>query len=160
MLRHLTNRLPAMVGPKWLANRIQPIAIRDVLHYLVGAASLPPQENRAFDIGGPDVLTYVQMIDRFVRTVPVLTPGLASHWVGLVTPVPTGLAKPLIGSLVHEVVCKDDDIDRLVGPPPGGPVGFDDAVRAALAGGARDGRPEPGEVDPALLTAADPEWAG
>lgn len=168
MLRHLTRKLPVMVTPKWVNNRIQPIAIADILHYLVGAATVEGDVNRTFDVGGPEVLTYREMIQRFarvaglreraIRTVPVLTPGLASHWVGLVTPVPSGIAKPLVGSLIHEVVCQEDDIDDVVGPPRGGKTGFDDAVRAALDG-AKD-RPEPGTVDPARLTAADPDWAG
>lgn len=142
MLRHLTERLPAMIGPKWLSNRIQPISIDDVLHYLIAAADLPPEVNRTFDIGGPEVLTYADMIRRFAKvtglmrriviTVPVLTPGLASHWVGLVTPVDTGVAKPLVGSLVHEVVCKEHDLDDLVGAPPGGAIGFDHSVRRAM----------------------------
>lgn len=170
MLRHLTRRLPVMVAPKWLDNRIQPIAVRDVLHYLVGAADLPREVNRTFDVGGPDVLTYREMITRFARlagllprtvlTVPVLTPRLASQWVGFVTPVPTGLAKPLVESLLHEVVCREDDIDRLVGAPPGGPLGFDRAVTDAIVGDDADPRPEPGTVDPARVTAADPAWAG
>lgn len=168
MLRHLTRKLPVMVTPKWVNNRIQPIAIADVLHYLVGAATVEGDVNRTFDVGGPEVLTYREMIqgfarvaglrERAIRTVPVLTPGLASHWVGLVTPVPSGIAKPLVGSLIHEVVCQEDDIDDVVGPPRGGKTAFDDAVRAALDG-AKD-RPEPGTVDPARLTAADPDWAG
>jgi uncharacterized protein YbjT (DUF2867 family) len=143
MLRHLTERLPAMVAPKWLRNRIQPIAIADVLHYLVAAAGLPGEQNRTFDIGGPDVLTYAEMIagyakvtglgHRLVVTVPVLTPGLASLWVGLVTPVVAGIARPLVGSLIHEAVAKEDDLAGLAGPPPGGPTGFEDAVRAATA---------------------------
>ena len=170
MLRHLTTRLPVMLTPKWLDNRIQPIAVRDVLHYLVGAADLPPQVNRTFDIGGPEVLTYRQMIDRFaaiaglrqraIVSVPVLTPHLASHWVGLVTPVPTGVAKPLVGSLLHEVVCTEHDVDDLVGPPPDGLLSFDRAVADAIAGDAADPRPEPGTVDPARITSADPSWAG
>jgi uncharacterized protein YbjT (DUF2867 family) len=170
MLRHLTYRLPVMVAPKWLENRIQPIAVRDVLHYLVGAADLPPDVNRTLDIGGPEVLTYRDMITRFARlagllprtviSIPVLTPWLASHWVGFVTPVPTGLAKPLVESLLHEVVCAEDDIDDLVGPPAGGTLGFDRAVTDAIAGDDADPRPEPGTVDPARVTAADPLWAG
>jgi uncharacterized protein YbjT (DUF2867 family) len=169
MLRHLTQRLPAMIAPRWLDNRIQPIAVRDVLHYLVAASDLGPEVNRTFDIGGPQVLTYRQMIGRFARldgrlprlvvTVPVLTPWLASQWVALVTPVPAGLAKPLVGSLLHEVVCSEHDLEGIVGPPPGGPTGFDEAVRTALAG-RRDERPEPGTVPPERLTAADPPWAG
>ena len=170
MLRHLTTRLPVMITPKWLDNRIQPIAVRDVLHYLVRAADLPPEVNRTFDIGGPEVLTYREMIDRFARlaglmprrivSVPVLTPYLASQWVGLVTPVPTGVAKPLVGSLLHEVVCGEHDLDDLVGAPPGGVLTYDRAVAHAIAGDAADPRPEPGTVDPARITAADPRWAG
>jgi uncharacterized protein YbjT (DUF2867 family) len=170
MLRHLTTRLPVMVTPKWLDNRIQPIAIRDVLHLLVGAADLPPDVNRTFDVGGPDVLTYREMIARFasvaglrprtIVSVPVLTPFLASQWVGLVTPVPTGIAKPLVGSLLHEVVCSESDLQELVGPPPGGVLPLDVAVADAIAGDDADPRPEPGTVDPARITAADPSWAG
>lgn len=172
MLRHLTRRLPVMVTPRWVRSSIQPIAIQDVLHYLVGAADLPADAlNRTYDIGGPEVLTYLEMIQRFadldgrprrlIGAVPVLTPGLASHWVGLVTPVPTGVAKPLVGSLVHDVVCTEHDLRELL-PPPTGVLGFDDAVRAALSQGVVESgqRPEPGEVDPAWLTAADPDWAG
>lgn len=143
MLRYLTTRLPAMVAPKWLDNRIQPIAIDDVVTLLVGAAELPDDVNRAFDIGGPEVLTYRQMIARFaaatglrrrlVVTVPVLTPRLASHWVGLVTPISAGIAKPLVGSLVHEVVASESDLLEHV-RVPGGLLGFDDAVRRAMAG--------------------------
>lgn len=170
MLRHLTFRLPAMVAPRWLDNRVQPIAVRDVLHYLIASASLPATLHRSFDIGGPDVLTYREMIQRFARladlnrrvilTVPVLTPRLASHWVGLVTPVPTGIAKPLVGSLIHEVVCAERDLPALVGAPPGGEMGFDDAVAAAIAGDRQRTRQEPGTVDPAWITSADPAWAG
>jgi uncharacterized protein YbjT (DUF2867 family) len=170
MLRHLTTRLPVMVTPKWLDNRIQPIAVRDVLHYLVRAADLPREVNRTFDIGGPEVLTYREMIQRFatiaglrsrrIVTVPVLTPYLASQWVGFVTPVPTGVAKPLVGSLLHEVVCAEHDLDDLVGPPPHGPLPFDLAVAEAIAGDDVHPRPEPGTVDPAHVTSADPAWAG
>ncbi|WP_434967442.1 NAD(P)H-binding protein [Janibacter indicus] len=144
MLRYLTERLPVMVAPQWLRNRIQPIAIDDALHYLVVAASLPAEVDRAFDIGGPEVLTYKQMIQRFaavtglrrrvVLTLPVLTPWLASHWVGLITPVDAAVAKPLVGSLVHEVVRREHDLDELVGLPAQGLVDFDEAVRRAMRG--------------------------
>ncbi|MFC7486159.1 NAD(P)H-binding protein [Knoellia sp. CPCC 206453] len=170
MLRHLTHNLPVMLTPKWVNNRIQPIAIGDVLHYLIGAATLGGEHNRTFDIGGPDVLTYRDMIHRFARvaglrdraivTVPVLTPGLASHWVGLVTPVPSGIAKPLVGSLIHEVVCQENDVDDVIGAPEGGAMTFEDSVKAALVGKDETTRPEPGTVEPARLTAADPDWAG
>jgi hypothetical protein len=116
------------------------------------------------------VLTYREMIQRFaaiaglrrrlIVTVPVLTPRLASLWVGFVTPVPSGIARPLVGSLVHEVVCAEHDLDTLVGAPPGGALGYDEAVEAAVARDGTDPRPEPGTVDPALITAADPSWAG
>jgi len=142
MMRYLTERLPAMTTPRWVDNRIQPIAIRDVLRYLVGAAAMPPDVNRGFDIGGPDVLTYRDMMQdyaaeaglrrRVIAGVPLLTPRLSSLWVSLVTPVPAGLARPLVGSLVHEVVCGEHDIARYVPDPPDGLVGFRRAVRLAL----------------------------
>jgi len=143
MMRYLTERLPAMIAPRWINNRIQPIAVRDVLRYLVGAASIPPDVSRAFDVGGPDILTYREMMQRYaaaaglrprvIRAVPVLTPNLASLWVGLVTPVPPAIARPLVGSLVHEVVARDHDIARYVPDPPEGLIGFDRAVELALA---------------------------
>lgn len=143
MLRHLTHRLPVMVAPKWLKNRIQPIGVDDVLHYLGASADLPDDVNRTFDIGGPDVLTYEEMMQgfaqetglrhRYILTLPVLTPWLASHWVALVTPVDAGVAKPLVGSLVHEVVCHENDLEEQVGAPPGGATGYRAAVRAAVS---------------------------
>ena len=142
MMRYLTERLPAMTTPRWVDNRIQPIAIRDVLRYLVASASMPPEVNRAFDIGGPEVLTYREMMQRYAAVaglprriivgVGVLTPRLSSLWVSLVTPVPGPLARPLVESLVHEVVCDEHDIATLVPDPPDGLVPFDTAVRMAL----------------------------
>ncbi|WP_239078848.1 SDR family oxidoreductase [Cellulomonas marina] len=175
MMRYLTERLPAMTVPRWVRNRIQPIAIRDVLRYLVGSASMPHEVSRSFDIGGPEVLTYEQMMQRYaaiaglprrvIVPVPVLTPRLSSHWVGLVTPVPAGLAKPLVASLVHEVVCDEHDIADLVPDPPEGLVGFDRAVRLALQ------RVQDSAVSTRWSSAAvrgapsdplpsDPDWAG
>jgi uncharacterized protein YbjT (DUF2867 family) len=142
MLRYLTERLPAMVTPRWVRNRVQPIAIRDVLHYLVASADLPDAVNRAFDIGGPDVLTYEQMMQRYaviaglprrlIVGVPVLSPSLSSHWVGFVTPVPNAIARPLIESLRHEAICHEHDISRYIEPPDAGLTGFDRAVELAL----------------------------
>ncbi|MFI6580325.1 SDR family oxidoreductase [Embleya sp. NPDC050493] len=142
MLRYLTERLPVMVTPRWVTSRIQPIAVRDVLHYLVGCVALPPEVDRAFDIGGPDVLTYERMMQRYaavaglrrrrVLPVPMLTPSLSSHWVGLVTPVPGGLARPLVESLRSEVVCHEHDIARWIPDPPEGLTGFDRALELAL----------------------------
>lgn len=166
MMRHITDRLPAMITPRWVNSRIQPIAIDDALHYLVGAGSLPARINRTFDIGGPDVLTYLQMMQqyagvagrhqRLIFVMPFLTPGLASHWIGLVTPVPTGVAKPLIGSLVHDVVCQENDLQELLGPPEGGPTPYKEAVRRALAPAAEGQSPPPA----AALWPSDPDWAG
>ena len=143
MLRHLTERLPAATGPRWLANLIQPIAIDDVVHYLVRAADLPADVNRTIDIGMDEVLTYAQMMRRYaavtgigprwIGTIPVLTPGLASHWVGLVTPVDAAIARPLVGSLIHDAITHESDAGHLLGDPPGGLTGFDEAVRRATA---------------------------
>jgi len=175
MMRYLTERLPAMTVPKWVENRIQPIAVRDVLRYLVGAASLPPEVSRAFDIGGPEVLTYRDMMQhyaavaglrrRIIVPVPVLTPGLSSLWVGLVTPVPSGIARPLVESLVHEVVCDEHDIAEYIPDPPQGLIGFDRAVKLALtriheaAVTTRwSSAGVPGAPSEPLPT--DPDWAG
>ena len=124
MLRHLTDVLPAMITPRWVRTRCQPIAIRDVLAYLVGVLDEPGALGKVFEIGGPDVVTYEEMMQlyadvaglrpRLVLPVPVLTPRLSSYWVGLVTPLPVGLARPLIDSLENEVVVRDDAITALV----------------------------------------------
>ncbi|RZI88481.1 MAG: SDR family oxidoreductase [Microbacterium sp.] len=142
MLRYLTERLPVMVTPKWVHTRIQPIAIRDVLRYLVGSAAMPSDVNRAFDIGGPDVLTYFEMMQRYaavaglpkrrVLPVPVLSPGLSSHWVGIITPVPASIARPLVESLKNTVVASEKDVEQYVPDPPEGLIGFDRAVELAL----------------------------
>ncbi|MEV6881835.1 MULTISPECIES: SDR family oxidoreductase [unclassified Streptomyces] len=175
MLRYLTERLPVMVTPSWVHTRIQPVAVRDVLRALVGSATMPAEVSRAFDVGGPDVLTYRDMMFRYAEVaelrrrlilpVPMLSPGLSSHWVGLVTPVPAGIARPLTESLRHEVVCRENDIVRYVPPPPGYPLGFDDALRLALQR-VRDARVTtrwssasvPGAPSDPLPT--DPDWAG
>lgn len=169
MLRYLTERLPAMVTPRWVHNPVQPIAIGDVLHYLVACASLPPEVNRGFDIGGPEVLSYGEMMRRYaaltglprrlILPVRPLTPRLSSYWVGLVTPVPAGIAKPLVASLVHEAVAREHDIARYVPEPPGGLTRFDDAVRQALAQVGRPARGEPAR-SPALPLPTDPPWSG
>ena len=175
MMRYLTERLPAMTVPRWVDNRIQPIAIRDVLRYLVGSAAMPADVSRGFDIGGPDVLTYRDMMQRYAAVaglprrvivgVGVLTPRLSSLWVSLVTPVPSGLARPLVESLVHEVVCDEHDIAAHVPDPPDGLVGFDRAVRLALqrvhdaAVATRwTSASVPGAPSDPLPT--DPDWAG
>ena len=142
MLRYLTERLPAMITPRWVRTRVQPIAIRDVLMYLVGCTSLPSTVSRWFDIGGPDVLTYEDMMQRYaavaglprrlILPINVLSPKLSSRWVGLVTPVPASIARPLVDSLKVEVVCTEHDIADYVPDPPGGLLGFDRGVQLAL----------------------------
>ena len=137
MLRHLVRRLPVMVTPRWVDTRSQPVAVSDVVKALADVAERddPPAE---IQLGGADVLTYREMMVRAagvlgrrapsIVTVPVLSPRLSSHWVSLVTPVETGLVRPLIDGLKSEMVVEE--------PPPEGindrPLGFDDAVRAAL----------------------------
>lgn len=143
MLRYLTERLPAMITPRWVRTRTQPIAIRDVLRYLVLAADIPLEVSRAFDIGGPNVLTYEEMMHRYaavaglsrrvILPINVLTPELSSHWVNLVTPVPRSIARPLVRSLRHPAVCREHDIARWIPDPPQGLIDFDEAVRLALA---------------------------
>lgn len=175
MLRYLTERLPIMTVPKWVKTRIQPIAVRDVLRYLVGAASVPNDVSGDFDIGGPDVFTYLDMMQRFagvaglrrriIIPVPVLTPRLSSGWVGLVTPVPYRLAKRLVASLRNEVVARNDDIRRLIPDPPTGLMPFDRAVELALDK-VRGSRVDTRWSDASLPDApsdplpTDPDWAG
>jgi uncharacterized protein YbjT (DUF2867 family) len=175
MLRYLTERLPVMVTPRWVHSRIQPIAVRDVLRYLVGCAGLPASVHRCFDIGGPDVMNYAEMMQRYaavaglprrrILPVPLFSPSLSSHWVGLITPVPSGIARPLVESLRNTVVCREHDIADHVPDPPEGLLGFDEAVRLAVqrvrsstvatrwASASVPGAPS----DP-LPT--DPDWAG
>jgi uncharacterized protein YbjT (DUF2867 family) len=175
MLRYLTERLPAMITPRWVRTRVQPIAIRDVLRYLIAAADLPPEVNRAFEIGGPAVMSYQQMMQRYaavaglpprlILPINLLSPGLSSHWVGLVTPVPRKLARPLVQSLKHEAICHEHDISRWIPDPPEGLLDFDTAVSLALQR-VRDAQvvtrwsdaSTPGAPSDPLPT--DPAWAG
>lgn len=175
MLRHLVDKLPVMIAPRWVRTRVQPIAIGDVLRYLIGVLDDPGTEDHVFDIGGPDVLTYLEMMQvyaqvaglprRWVFTVPVLTPSLSSYWVNMVTPVPFGLAKPLVLSLEVEVVKRPDgqDITALV---PGECLGYRESLRRALQR-VRDvevetswSDAEVGGRNPADPYPGDPQWAG
>ena len=154
MMRHITNRLPAMTTPKWVHNKIQPIAIEDVLYYLAEAATAEMPASRTWDIGGPDALEYGDAMQvyaqvaglrpRIIIAIPFLTPTIASLWIGLVTPMPPGLARPLIESLDVDAVMSEHDIDAVIGPPPGGLTGYRDAVADAMSHG-----PLP----------SDPKWA-
>jgi len=124
MLRYLVERLPVMACPKWIDTRIQPIAIDDIVAYLVGCLDNPATAGHTFDIGGPEVLTYREMMHAYAETrglprrvifrMPLLTPLISVYWVDLVTPVPSGIAHPLIEGLKNEVVCQDQAIDAYV----------------------------------------------
>lgn len=175
MLRNLVEVLPVMVTPRWVESRVQPIAIRDVLRYLIGVLALDDPVDHDFDIAGPDVLTYRRMMRiyaeivglprRVIIGVPLLTPRLSSHWVGLVTPVPAAIARPLVDSLRVDAIAARGtaDIERLV---PGERVDYRRALRLALAR-VRDHDVEtswreaditdrsPAEPDP-----GDPDWSG
>ena len=142
MVRHLTDRLPVMTTPKWVRNKIQPISIDDVLYYLAESADAPLPKSRTFDVGCPDVLEYADAMQiyaeeaglrrRFIVALPLLTPNIASWWVGLVTPIPSGLARPLVESLEHDAVMSEHDIDGVIPPPPGGLTNYRESVRRAL----------------------------
>jgi uncharacterized protein YbjT (DUF2867 family) len=126
MLRHLVERLPVMIAPRWIDTRCQPIDIHDALKYLIGCFKEEATAGARFDIGGPEILTYREMIRiyagvrglrRIVLSVPVLTPRLASLWVALISPVPAGLVFPLIEGLKNEVVCGENRIREIIGIP-------------------------------------------
>ena len=175
MIRHLTEVLPYMPAPQWVRNFIQPIAVRDVLYYLVSALELPKELNRTFDIGGPDVLRYGQMMNGYaleaglhqrpIASLPVLTPWLASQWVNLVTPIPRLLAVPIIESLQFDCIVRDDSISDFIPAPEGGLTGYRASVRLALAT-MRDGEVETSWQDATVAGApsdpipSDPEWTG
>ena len=124
MLQYLVERLPVMVCPKWVLTKSQPISVDDVVTYLARASEQEETAGRSFDIGGPDVLTYVDMMRRYaamakkrkvrILIIPFLTPRLSSYWVDLITPVKASLARPLIDSLKHEATVHDESIKQLI----------------------------------------------
>jgi hypothetical protein len=160
MIHHLANRLPVMICPRWVYTRTQPIAIDDVLQYLVKTADQPETAGRTFDIGGPQVLTYRDLmlavarvlgLKRLLIQVPVLTPRLSSYWVNLVTPIPAALARPLIEGLRHETVCEDNSAPEVYSVTP---LPVETAIERALSQvtpqGVYDQPPEQ-QVDPSHL---------
>ena len=165
ILRYLVERLPVMVTPRWVRTPSQPIAISNVLAYLVACLSVPATAGRTLDIGGPDVLSYLELMRimaeerglrrRLVIPVPVLTPHLSSLWIHLVTPLSHRIARPLAEGLRNPVVCRDDEAARLM---PQHLLGVREAIRVALdqvaqrdvETGWSDAGPIPG----------DPNWAG
>lgn len=173
MLRSLVEVLPVMVTPRWVRTKCQPIAVRDVLFYLTDALCRSETFDRVIEIGGPDVMSYQQMMQiyakhrklrgRWLIPVPVLTPKLSSFWVGFVTPLPAGLAKPLVEGLSNEVLVNDDSAQRLM---PHDCLPYEEAIDLAMArmrdlevitswAGASIGGRAP--EDP---THVDPEWSG
>ena len=123
MLRYLVERLRIMVCPSWVKSVAQPIAVDDVIRYLVGCLAKPQTLGRTFEIGGPDKMTYEELMrvyseylgkNLFVLQIPFLTTRLSSYWVDLITPVKASLARPLIDSLVHDTVVTDDSITRII----------------------------------------------
>jgi uncharacterized protein YbjT (DUF2867 family) len=124
MIRYLTERLKFMITPKWVSTKTQPIAIRDVIRYLVDALTTEESKGEIIDIGGEDILTYkdlmriyadVRGLKRYFIKVPVLTPKLSSHWIGFVTPLPSRIAKPLVDGLKNELICKSNKARELFG---------------------------------------------
>ncbi|MEE6210733.1 NAD(P)H-binding protein [Salarchaeum sp. III] len=139
VVRQLVEHLPVMVTPRWVRTPCQPIAISDVVAYLTCVLAHPETAGETYEIGGPDVLTYEEMLRTTARVtgttlhllpVPVLSPRLSSYWLALVTDVPTSVARPLVEGLKNPVVCEDDRLRDLCDVTP---TAFEDAVRAALA---------------------------
>ena len=147
-LRYLVQRLPAMIAPAWLKNPTQPIAIDDVVRYLVDAPAIPAAAGAEIQVGGPDVLSYGDMLDRMADAlglrrrprlpVPLITPWLSSLWIGLVTPVDAGVARPLIEGLGVPTVVTDPTASALFEIQP---IGFDEALRRAIADDPEVGAP-------------------
>lgn len=165
ILRFLTERLPVMVTPRWVRTPCQPIAVRDVLGYLIACLDTPETVGRTLDIGGPDVLTYEEFLQlvaevrglprRRVIPVPVLTPRLSSLWIHLVTPLSSRIARPLADGLRNPVVCRDDEARQLM---PRQLLTVREAVEAAFA------HQEGGTVETSWSDAGplpgDPDWSG
>ncbi|MDX3192371.1 NAD(P)H-binding protein [Streptomyces sp. MN03-5084-2B] len=146
LTRQLVEHLPAMVTPRWVGTRTQPIAVADVVRYLVGVLDHPEAAGRAFDIGGPEVLAYRDMLQRVaaiegrplvILPVPLLSPRLSSYWLSLVTDIDVTTGRALIDSMTNEVVVRDDAIRRIVEFEP---MGYDEAVLQALGERAKSRR--------------------
>ncbi|GFE57478.1 NAD(P)H-binding protein [Geobacter sp. AOG1] len=139
MVKGLVERLPVMITPRWVSTLCQPIGVGDVIAYLVGCLKDERTAGGTFEIGGPEILSYREMMERFARIegrpcfivpVPFLTPKLSSYWVGLVTPVRPSISMPLIEGVRNEVVCREERIRELLPLPL---TSYDEAVRIALA---------------------------
>ncbi|MFJ2146780.1 NAD(P)-dependent oxidoreductase [Arthrobacter sp. MYb214] len=175
MVRHLSDVLPVMPAPRWVLNQVQPIAIRDTLHYLAACAELAQPAQGTYDIGGPGTYSYAQLMKIYAQVaglrepkvwpLPLLTPRLASHWVNLVTPLPHTLASALVQSLQHDCVMGSRDIDKLIAPPAQGLCDYPRAVQLALEKMDADAvqtswaTAQPISA-PAEPLPSDPDWSG
>lgn len=165
ILRYLVERLPIMITPRWVSTESQPIAVRDVLHYLIAALQTPATSGKTLDIGGPDVWSYerimremasaLELRRRLVIPVPVLTPRLSSLWIHFVTPLHASIARPLAEGLRNRVVCRNDEARRLM---PHKCLTVREAMDAAIAK-VRVGEIETAWSDAGVM-AGDPDWAG
>ena len=138
IIRDLVEKLPVMIAPKWLNTVSQPIAIRNVIEFLSGVLLKPDTYNKSYDIGGPDILTYKQMLLHFARVrglrrwigiVPVMTPKLSSYWLYFITSTSYSLAQNLVDSMKVEVVCKENNLKDILGIVP---VSYEDAIKEAF----------------------------
>ncbi|WKD57954.1 Quinone oxidoreductase 2 [Corynebacterium capitovis DSM 44611] len=144
LLRHVAERVPAFIAPQWINNKITPISERDIVHYLLTAADVPAEENRTFDVGGPDSMPYVEMMQRYAEamgvrrrpfaTAPIMTRGLASWGLSVLTPLEMREILPIFDSVAADTVVKERDLEDMVGQPEGGNQTFEDAVRSAAEG--------------------------
>ena len=170
MLRYLVEVLPIMVTPKWVSTKSQPIAISDVLNYLLKVIESPTPYHGIYEIGGPDVVSYATMMAIYAEEaglsrrrlipVPVLSPRLSSHWVGIVTPVPASLARPLVDSLVNEVIVRDTKTIDELGEPK---RSLREAINLALGSTVRNEVPTAytdADLRPFRSYETDPSWAG
>ncbi len=165
ILRYLVERLPLMITPRWVSTLSQPIAVRNVLEYLIRCLSTPETAGKTLDIGGPDVLSYAELMRimarqrglprRWIIPVPVLTPRLSSYWIHLVTPVGSRIARPLAEGLRNKMVCRDDLAHRLM---PQDLLSAEEAIRLALE---KVGKREIETIwSSAGALPGDPDWAG
>jgi hypothetical protein len=165
ILRYLVERLPVMITPRWVSTPCQPIAVSNVIEYLLGVLANPETSGGVFDIGGPDVMPYREIMrvmaeelhlrPRWILPVPVLTPRLSSYWIHLITPLSHNIAKPLAEGLKNPVVCRENRITALV---PQKLLGVREAIRVALAN-LFDNRVET-TWSMAGPIPGDPDWAG
>lgn len=172
ILRYLVDRLPVMITPRWVSTKSQPIAISNVITYLAGCMEVSGSESRVFDIGGPDILTYRELMEiyaqeaklpkRLIIPVPVLTPRLSSYWIHLVTPVPAALARPLAEGLKNRTVCRENTIRELI---PQTLIGCRAAINKSIAHSHSNLKNKPSggttpNYPPEGTYPGDPKWAG